>query len=168
MHTAHSYLHSNLNAQRVHTLLVSLLSLLHSTSLAMPESFSKNSQCVFVCHCSRAAHMAPSYSKHAHPFPHQLMGGWKMLIATLHFWTRLTVKVLFPHSLQASVRWQALASRHRRQLFWKGMEQDPECESAVAPPTSAASTLSRLICCGREVAVPWAYDPNCPSTTVQV
>ena len=163
MQTAHSYFHSNLNAHRVHTLLVSVLPLLPPTSLAMPESFSKYSQCLSFCHCSSAAHMAPSYSKHAHPSPHQLMGGWMMLIATLHFWTRLIVKVLSPHALQASVRWHVLASRHRKQLFWPRMEQDPACESAAAPPTSAASTLPLLICCGREVAVPWAYDQHFPS-----
>ena len=158
MNTVHSYLHFNLNAQRAHTLLVSLLPLLSLTSLAMPESFSKYSQCVGFCHCPRAAHMAPSYSKHAHSFPQQMMcsvnwrmliadgflpatARWRMFIATLHFWARHTAKVLCPHSRQASVRWQGSASRHRRKLFWKGMEQHPACESAVAPLWSTRNVI---------------------------
>ena len=146
MQTAHSYLHSNLNAQRVHTQLVSLLSLLPPTSLAMPESFSKYSQCVRFCHCSRSAHMAPSYSKHAHPSPQQLMGGWDMLIASLPLWVHITAKVLSPCSRQASVRWQGLSSRLRRKWFWKGMDKYPACESAVAPLCSKRIvTQNRLL-----------------------
>ena len=91
---------------------------------------------------------------------------WRTLIATLSFWQRLIGKALCSHARKISARWQVLTTKQRVRFFWKKIERDPTAEIAIAPAVLTAPTLSRLVCCGREVPVRPTLNALLPRTTL--
>ena len=78
---------------------------------------------------------------------------WNALITDLRFWQRLVEKTLCRHARKASSRWQYLTAKQSDRVFWRRLERDPANETAVAPAAPMSSTLSRLVCFGKEVPV---------------
>ena len=91
---------------------------------------------------------------------------WRTLIATLRFWQCLTEKTLCPHARKASARWQALSAKQRVRIFWKKIERYPTAETAIALVVLTTSTLSRFVCCGKEVKVRLRLNALLPCSTL--